>query len=192
MARSGSRFRCRAKPSRFLRAQVHSSQAWSAATLEFTPETDGGPIRDRLRSCSKNQRQLLWLLVRVIPDLFGEILPDIQHVKRELEPSRSTGAFAVRRPLQATAAAQASSYVKSQPVPATSTVQASSSLESQPVPAISAVQASSSTKSEQPPAIAAASLWTRKAGVRGVLRGSRHTVSAAIRPGAGPGLLRAV
>ncbi|CAE7183113.1 Mlf [Symbiodinium microadriaticum] len=97
--------------------EVHSSQAWSAATLEFTPETDGGPIRDRLRSCSKNQRQLLWLLVRVIPDLFGEILPDIQHVKRELEPSRSTGAFAVRRPLQATAAAQASSYVKSQPVP---------------------------------------------------------------------------
>ena len=138
-------------PGAFLAEQT----AWSAATREFMPETDEGPLRDRVLSCSKNQRQLLWLLVRVIPDLFSEILPDIQHVKQELEPSRSTGAFAVRRPLQATAAVQASSSVKPEPVPATSAVQASSSVKPEPVPATAALQASSSVKPAPVPATSA-------------------------------------
>ena len=84
---------------------------------------------------TKGLRRLLWLLVRVMPGLFGEILPELNHVKQELEVPRCTGAFAVRR----------SSSVKSEPA---SGMRAEIPLKSEPVPATSPVQASGSPESE--------------------------------------------
>ena len=138
------------RPGAFLAEQ----KVWRAATLEFLPEaSDARSLRDRLDSCNKSLRRLLWLLVRVMPGLFGEILPELNHVKQELEVPRCTGAFAVRRSSsvksEPASGMRAEIPLKSEPVPATSPVQASGSPESEPLPATSPLQVSGSLKSEQ-------------------------------------------